>query len=197
MPRQIGPTVEILMQRVRQTGGLAVDPDFATEIYSYCEQIINAHTKRVITSTTLTTPKEKLLFHFRTEISDALEIVTIRESGRRIEKFTTLDQISAYDIDWFRNITGTRFEAWIQLSRDLLILYPGQAAISSVDIEYVRKLTQYTNFAASYNTDSELPGEDIEMVIELAEIVLLTRFRQIKEAQDKMKIFIPKYRIGK
>ena len=56
--RNIGPTVETLMRRVRQEGGLAVDLDLATKIYSYCEQVTNAFTKRIRLTTSLTTPKE-------------------------------------------------------------------------------------------------------------------------------------------
>jgi len=185
--RNIGPTVEILMRRVRQEGGLAVDPDFATKVYSYCEQVSNAFSKRVRGTTSLSVPKEKLLFNYRAEISDAIEITRVRESNRRIEKFDDVSQLSAYDIDWFRNITGTRFEAWTQLGRDILILYPGQAAASSVDVEYVKLLTLHNDFAASYNTTSELPDEDIELALKLSEIVLLCRFRQHNVLQRHLK----------
>ncbi len=195
MPRQLGPITETLMRRIRQQGGLAVNPDFALEVYSRCEQVTNTFTKRVLSSTTLNVAKEKLLIHYRdvTEgVSDAIDIVSIRESGRRIEKVDHLSKLSAYDIDFFRNITGTRFEAWCQIGRDLLVLYPGQAAASSVDIEYVKLLTLKTDFDADYNTDSELPSEDIELALKLAEVVLLTRFRQINEANILLKAITSK-----
>ena len=185
--RTIGPTVETLMRRVRQEGGLAVDPDLATKVYSYCEQCTNAFTKRVRSSTLLAIPKEKLLFNFRTEIADAIEITAVRESGRRIEKFTDLSQIAAYDIDWFRSIAGTRFEAWVQLGRDIFIVYPGQAAISAVTVEYVKLLTFYDDFAVAHDEVSELPDEDIEIALKLAEIVLLARFRQHNVLQRHLK----------
>ena len=95
--------------------------------------------------------------------------------------------MSAYDINWFRNITGTRFETWTQLGRDILILYPGQAAASSVDVTYVKLLTLHTNHKAAYNTASELPDEDIEFALKLAEIMLLARFRQHKPLQRRLK----------
>ena len=181
------------MRRVRQEGGLAVAPSFATHIYSYCEQLTNTKTQRVISTATLTTPKEKLLFHYRTEITDAIDILTIREDGRRVERAASLSALSAYDIDWFRSITGTRFEAWHQIGRDILILYPGQAAISSVSIEYVKLLTFHTDFNASYNTDSELPSEDVELALKLSEIILLANMRQLDAAKRLIEGFISKY----
>lgn len=193
MSRQIGPIVEILMRRVRQQGGLAVDVDFATEIYTRCEQIINAALKRVLVSDTLTTPKQKLLFNFRDEFPDAIEIVSVIESNRELLEAHNLFAISAYDISWFRNITGTRFESWLQIGRDLLFLYPGQTAVSSVTVEYVKLTTLRTDFEIAYNEDSELPDEDVDLALGLAEVIFLTRFRLLrsipKKLEDVLKLF--------
>ncbi len=194
MSRALGPTVEVLMRRVRQEGGLAVAPDFAMEIYTFCTQIINAFFRNVIGTTTFDVPKERLLFAYRDSgdgISDAIDICDIRDdSGVRIEKFTSLRNLSAYDPDFFRKVDGTAFEAWCQLKRDILILYPGQAAASTVDITYVKLLARYNDFEGQYNTNNELPDEDVEYAIELAEIVLLARFRQLGFIENKMKDFI-------
>jgi hypothetical protein len=181
------------MRRVRQEGSLAVAPDFATQIYSYCEQLSNTRSQRVISTTSLTIPKEKLVFHYRTEIPDAIDILTVREDGRRIERAASLISLSAYDIDWFRSIDGSRFEAWHQVGRDILILYPGQAAISSVSIEYVKLLTFHDDFNVSYNTDSELPDEDIEVALKLSEIILLANLRQLDVAKRLIEGFAQKY----
>lgn len=193
MPRQFGPIVETLMRRVRQEGGLAVEPNFALKMYSYCEQIINTHTQRVTTSGTLTVPIQRLLFNYRdaTEaFPDAIDIISIRQNSRRIEKCDNLSQFAAYDIDWFRKIDGTRIEAWHQIGRDILILYPGLVTASSVVVEYVKLLTLRTNFTLEYNIDSDLPSEDIELALKLAEIVLLARFRQIQSAANSIKTFL-------
>jgi hypothetical protein len=183
------------MRRVQQEGGLAVAPDFATTIYSYCEQIANTHTQRVIDTGVLTVPKQRLLFTYRDEFADAIDIISIRQSGRRIERVDDLTKFSAYDVDWFRSIAGTRLDAWHQIGRDILILYPGLAAASTADVEYVKLLTMHTNFAASYNTDSELPDEDIELALKIAELVLLTRFRQLPAVKRLMDAFIARYAI--
>jgi hypothetical protein len=187
MSRKIGPTVEILMRRVRQEGALAVDPDFATKIYSYCEQLTNIKLRRVISSTSLTTPKKRLLFNYRSEIPDAANITSILESNRELFSCTSLADLSAFETTWFRNITGTRFEAWHQIGKDLLILYPGQAAVSSVTVRYVKLLTLLTSFETHYNTTSDLPDEDIDVAINLAELILLARFRQTATFPKRLK----------
>lgn len=177
MSRTIGPIVEILLRRVRQEGGLAIDVDLAMEVYSRCEQIINTAFAKVLVTTTFNVPKQKLIFSLRDEFADAISIVSFTQSNRDIPQSDSLDDLSAYSPTWFRSITGTRFESWHLLGRDLFILYPGQAAASSLTITYVKLLTLHTNFAASYNSASGLPDEDVEAALTLAELVLLCRFR--------------------
>ena len=177
MSRNIGPTVEILLRRIRQEGGLALNVDLATRVYSHCEQIVNTALRRVLVSDTLTVPKQKLLFTLRDEFSDAIEVVSFTKSNRDIPRADTLADLSAYSPTWFRSIAGTRFESWLPLGRDLFILYPGQAAASSITITYVKLLTLYTNFAAAYTTASTLPDEDVDIALALAELTLLARYR--------------------
>ena len=177
MSRQIGPTIEILLRRIRQEGGFALSPDLATKVYSLCEQVVNTALKRVLVTTTLNIPKQKLLFSLRSEFPSALDIISFTQSNRDIPSVASLNDFSAFDPNWFRSITGTRFEAWHQLSRDLFILYPGQAAASSIEITYVKLLTLRDDFSANYNENSELPDEDVDIALALAELILLVRFR--------------------
>jgi len=177
MSRNIGPTIEILLRRIRQEGGIALDPDLATQVYSHAEQITNTALQRVLVTDTLTVPKEKLLFSLRSEFSDAIDIVSFEKSNRHAIRVYSLDDFAAYEVGWFRSVAGTRFEAWMQLGRDLFILYPGQAAASSITITYTQLLTLYTSFAGSYTTASELPDEDVDIALALAELVLLVRYR--------------------
>lgn len=187
MARTIGPTVEILMRRVQQEGAVAVDPDFAVEIYGRCEQVVNVALQRVIASDTLTIPRQKLLFNFRDEFSDAIDIIRLSQSSRQLYRCAHLYEFANYEKNWFRNITGTQLEAWTQIGRDILIIYPGLAAASSADIDYVKKITVYTDFSGAYNETSELPDEDVDMALGLAEIVLLLRFRQLAKIPTRFK----------
>lgn len=196
MTQYIGPIVEILLRRVRQEGGLAVAVNFATEVYSRCEQITNAAAKKVLVeNASLTVPKEKLLFNFRDEFSDCCEIISISKSNRDIYECKKLEDFSAFEKEWFRNITGTRFDAWAQIGRDLLILYPGQASASSVSVTYVKLLTLYNDFALYYDTASSLPDELIDVSLDLAEIVLFSRFKQLPFIEGKVKELVKNFQL--
>lgn len=186
MSHQIGPTVEKLVRRVRQEGGTAVPLDLACEIYSLCEQTLNTHLGLVTATSTVSIPKQKLVFEYRSIIPNAIDIKSIRQSNRRIEKISFPSMLSAYDIDWFRTINGTQFECWCQVGRDILLLYPGQAAISSIEIEFVKLLPLHTDFSLAYTTTSELPTEYSDISLSLAETILMARFRQFDGIKEQL-----------
>lgn len=194
MPYAIGPIVENLMSRVRQIGGIAVEPDFATKVLTISQQIVNLSLKRIVNSTSLTTKKSKLIYSFPGDLPNAGEIVNISEGTRQLFQFKKLSDLAAHDSTWFRNITGTRFEAWTSIGQSMFVVYPAKASGSAVTVEYVKKTTVVDNFQQYYNTSLDLPEEDTEKILRLAEVLLLLRGRKVavlqgifKEVQDTLR----------
>lgn len=186
MSRNIGPTVEILMRRIRQEGGFALDPNFATQIYSRCEQITNTALRRVISTDTISLARRKLLFNFRDLLPNAVDIISIVENNHEVYPVSDIKEFAVYSSTWFRDITGTSIESFMQIGRDILLIYPGQTAARSVSVDYVKLLTYYDNFDADYNTQSELPDEDVDVAIALAELTFLLRFRLFNAFQKRL-----------
>lgn len=188
MTRYAGPTTEILLKRIREEGGYSLDPSFALKILTHCQQMVNAGLRIITDSITLSVPKEKLIFNMRSNLPDAIDIVTIRENSRQLSKVLKLSEFSAYENTWWRNITGTRFEAFCQIGRELLFLYPGQAAISEVDITYTKLIPLLIDFDADYNTALELPDEFVNLALSLAEAILLLSTRRFNEVNKKLEV---------
>lgn len=186
MARTLGPTIEQILRRVRQEGGLAIDLDAAVKWFSRCNRTANMVLKRVLTSESFTTVKQKLVYNIRADIANCLDMLTVVEGTRELLRCKTIDDLSAYDIDWFRKIDGTQFEAWVQVARDLFILYPAKAAGSSVTVTYVKLLTAYTELQNEYTEELELPDEDVEFAMLLTELVLLSRNRKFAAAATRI-----------
>lgn len=187
MTRYVGPTIEQILRRVRQEGGLAIAPDTAVQWFSKCNQVANGVLGRVIATETFATVKQKLVYNIPADLPNVLRIISVSESTRELLHCATLDDLAAYDEDWFRAVSGTQFEAWAQLSRDLFILYPGKAAVSSVTVEYVKLLTSYTSFSGNYDDALDLPPEDVEFAMLLTEAVLLSRNRKYEAVATRIK----------
>lgn len=66
----------------------------------------------------------------------------------------------------------------MSIGRSYFILYPGKAGASSVSITSIKDLTIYTDYSALGATAMELPDEEVEIALKVAEIVALARRRK-------------------
>lgn len=184
--------VDLLQQRVRQEGNIAVTQNFATTVLSRCERLINAYLRRVTASTSFTTTAYTTIYNYRATLTTAIDILSVKESNREIS-WCSMADLSAYDQAWFRRTSQEsteRFEFWTQIGRDAFILYPAKKVNSAVTVEYSKLVTGYTTYAAVASVAFELPRDDAEYAIALAEIILLARSRQFDTVQDRMKTLI-------
>ena len=176
---------DVVMKRAYAYGGTAHDKSWVISILSKCQRVINAFTGSVESSADLTVLKEKLVYTLRNELAECLEVTKATESRAGVDhelaRVYTPEELAAYDIDWFRKIDGDRYDAWIQIGRDLLIIYPSKAANGTVTVYYT-KLTD----ALVIDTDEfDLADEDVSPVLDLAELVLLARDKQIVPGAEK------------
>ena len=186
MATTAGTVATNLIERVYATGGIAHTQAWVISILSKTQRVANAYLQAVHSSAVLTTLAEKLVYKLRDDVAAAIDVLSITDTrGGNVEQLERLDnllELSAYDVNWFRNITGTRFNTWTQLGRDLLVIYPGRAAADAVTVRY----TKLTNALTAAGTAFELPDEDVQVAKDLAEIVLLARDKQIVECSNKL-----------
>lgn len=186
MAKTAGDVSDVIIERVYASGGIAHTQAFVITLLSKTQRVANAFLRKVRTSTALAVPKEKLFFKLRDDLPSAIDVTKITESRAGTDE--ALDQTSflelmAYDADWFRNITSTRYSVWTQLGRDLLIIYPAKAAAGTATIHYTKLTTALSAIADLF----ELPDEDVHVASDLAEIILLARDKQISVTQEKIK----------
>lgn len=190
MATTIGTAVSALLTRVRQSGNISPTNDQATQILTLCQQYVNLLFRRVIITETFATTKEKLLYNLSDFSGDALKILEMRESNRSLVEVDEIQQFGSYEKNWFRNITGSRFEAWHQLSQDYFILYPGKAAASSVVVDFVKATTIYSDYTTYSGTNLEIADEDVNVLLQLSETVLLIKSRKYSLITQTLKKLI-------
>lgn len=188
MSRTVKSIVDELLERIRQEGGVVTTTDFATEIVSHSQRIINAGVRSVVGSAVLTTLAEKLIYRYRDELTSSVDVLSVAEGNRELLRFNSLADLTAYDPDWFRAITGTRFEGWCQIGRGLLVVYPGKAAASAVTVTYSTLTTAYTSYSSDGATNVDLPDEDVEMLVGVAEVMLLVRLREFDLLTKRLEV---------
>lgn len=186
MAKLAGAVATILIERVYATGGIAHTQDWVIALLSKTQRVTNAYIKSVRSSTDLAVLAEKLIYKLRDDLASAIDVTKITESrggdDENVEHVSDLMELSSYDVNWFRNITGSRYETWTQLGRDLLVIYPAKAAPGTATVHY----TKLTNALTVAGSAFELPDEDVHIASDLAEIVLLARDKQIIECSNKL-----------
>ena len=215
MARNIGPTVDILVERVRQIGGVAVTNDFATQILTISQQLVNCALRRIVSTAAFATSASKIVYPFRDTLTDAADIISVVEDNRAIFQLKRISDFAAYDLTWFRKLGSgvtvdyltwhsetmtwrsssmiwrssgaTRLEFWYQVGHDFLILWPMKADAGSVTVEYVKATTVYTSYTTATAIPFDLADEDVELAIKIAETILLLRSRKIPEIQRSLK----------
>lgn len=188
LPSRIaGEVSEQLLRRVREEGGLGTTQDFAIQTLSHCQRIVNAGLRSAVESNTLTTKAKQLIYSYRDadQLPNAVDIISIKDGNRTLQRVTSLAELCAYDTNWFR-ATGKQHDVWLQLGRDLLIIYPAKTADSTLTVNYSLLTEEFVDYAKSHNVIFDLPQENVDIALGLSEVILLLRSRMLPEAQKRM-----------
>ena len=170
-----------LLSRIRKPGTIAYSEAAIYDILSKCQQVVNHWIGRLTATGTVTTAAYTYFYDMQTELPSAMYITKMTESNRQIARLKDWRELSQYSRSWLSD-TGTRFEAYTQIGVDLLVIYPAKAAGSSVAVTYVKIPTTLSASGTAF----DLPDNDVDTVIDLAEIVLLISARNFIDAKRRI-----------
>ncbi|RLI53360.1 MAG: hypothetical protein DRP09_15970 [Candidatus Thorarchaeota archaeon] len=185
MAKTVSDVLSILLTRLRADGGVAYDnTTLLIPLLSRVQRTLNARLRRVLASGTFITSADTLIYTIRDQFPDAVDIIKITSGGRTLHKMKNWREYADYDTDWFKR-TGTRFESYAQIGRDLLIIYPALSTADSVEITYSKITDELTKTTDTF----ELYDEDIDLVILLMELICLIHQRLFVEFKKKLPFF--------
>lgn len=181
----IKATVDLLVARTRQSGGIAVELNTATEILTICQQIINIALQRVTVTDTLVTSAYQNIYEHTPGKADVLSLF---ENNKELLKANNLHEIAAYDPQLFTT-TGDTFTAWCPIGRKYFFLYPAKTISGTIGRTYVYETVVHPVYADLTTETMEMQDDDLEKVLRLAEMVLLMRSRDVQLIQATMSTF--------
>ena len=180
MPDVAKALTDQVLRRVRDVHGIAHSRDLARTLLSHSQRLLNSLLGIVTTSTTFTTYPHQQFYQISGLLTgdDAItKVMAVREGTRDLTHLANIRQLAHLDTRWVRAI-GPRFDAWTQLGRDMLIIYPAKVTSSTVTIVGAKLTTALTG----EDTALELPNEYHDHIISLAEIMLLAKQRDLVQA---------------
>lgn len=190
MATTAGTANELVQRRIYAYGGISHTDAFVISILSLCQRVYNAFARKVLDSTSLTVTAATPYFYLRNVASEAVDIITVTESVSgtlyELARVWSPTGLAGYDADWFGNVTATRYHAWFQSGRDMIFIHPTKSSDGIVSLNY-SKLTD----ALSLTTDVfEVGDEDVSAILDLTEIILLARDKQLTTCAEKMQQFM-------
>ncbi len=147
------------------------------------QKTLNYALERKVTTGTLTTASGTTLYYCTTSIAaDCLKVLTLYDSTRTIMRIPVWGSMVQYDRDWHKS-TGSRVEAWSNVSHNMVAIYPGSSVNASA--VYLQDTTTINSSDDTFN----LADTDIDLVYDLCEIIWLTHLRLYPEAGHKVEQF--------
>lgn len=169
-----------VLRRVRDVHGIAHSRELVRTLLSHSQRLLNSLLGIVTTATTFTTYPHQQFYQISGLLTGAdsiTKVMAVREGSRDLTHLANIRQLTHLDTRWVRAI-GPRFDAWTQLGRDMLIIYPAKTVGSTVTIVGAKLTTALTG----EDTALELPNEYHDHIISLTEIMLLAKQRDLVQA---------------
>ena len=185
MPDVAKNLTDELLRRVRDVHGLAHTREFARTVLSKSQQVLNTLLAIKLTATSLTTYPLQQFYTISGLLTgtDAItRVIAVRDGARDLVPLANFRQLAHLDRRWVRKL-GPRFEAWTQIGRDMLVIYPAKQLGGTVTVRGTKLTTELTGEA----TELELPNEFHDYIITLAEVILLAKQRDLGQATMQLK----------
>lgn len=181
MAETAGNLTSELLIRVRDPQGSIRNRVFARDILDRCQKIINASQALVIASQSFALEQSRLVYDVSGTITDLVEVRAVRWQDRDLDE-TTLTELKGYSRTWFRDTADDPL-AFARVGRDLLIIYPAPNAVINVDVIYTKLTTDFTAESIAI----ELSADNVDIMLDLAEIILLMQQRAFTPVADSIR----------
>ena len=180
MPDVAKTLTDQVLRRVRDVHGLAHSRALVRTLLSHSQRLLNSLLGIVTTSTSFTTYAHQQFYQISGLLTSAdaiTKVMAVKDGSRDLTHLVNIRQLNHLDMRWVRAL-GPRFDAWTQLGRDMLIIYPAKTLNSTVTIVGAKLTTELTG----EDTALELPNEYHDHIISLTEIMLLAKQRDLTQA---------------
>jgi hypothetical protein len=179
MSQPVGPLIDLILHRVFDEHGVGTSRTFVRELFSRCQNIINAAFDSTIVTVAMPTAPTLQVYDFArvAAANDVLRIKSVRDGTRDLSRIE-FERLKQIDNHWFGR-SGRRFETFAVLGRSLLIVHPQLPIASTVNVVY----TQQLPILNSDNDIVNLADDEIPQLNHLVEALVLLKQRDLDKLQ--------------
>ena len=175
-----GTVVTDVLRQVRDSGANGHTRVFTLEVISHAQRTLNAITKAVLRTQTLTLQPRQLFYSISLIFDDYIQAVAVTHLNQNLLR-TSLKGLRNSNPNWPRRF-GSVPSFYVPIGINQLIIFPSPAVAGAVDVTYIKDI----GLIPGENIAMELPDHLIPSVKNLAAATLCLRQRDFKEAQVLM-----------
>ncbi len=183
MANPIGPIITTVLQRVRDPQGTASSRDFVRKILSHAQRILNSELADAVETIDLITQPGLMFYDLSGFIPNSMNVVEVEYEFQTLPR-TDLNQLRGTDPNWSRT-RGSQYNAYAQVGKNLLILYPALSVQSTVTVRFVKD----TGILQNESEEISLLNDHLPLLDAVAEAVLLLKQRDLPEAKKRLDMF--------
>ena len=180
MGDQLGPLVDELLARTRDSGAAATTRAEVRKLLRHAEGLLGVHGAHVETFTFTSTPSSTF-YSILTTITGGDRVGRILDVRTRLKSLSkaTMNDLRSQGPRW-AHIHDDTFQTWTQWGWDLLVLWPVvPEALSITVVATAAPLTLDDTYVGSDSDTLAVNAKWSPQVLDLAEVLLLLRWRRL------------------
>lgn len=180
-------------ERVRDPNFNATTQAQTINLLSYGQQVVNGILWDVTGSASLVLQPRTLIYSVSGFLPSAVRILAIQDaSGRNLVPIGPHESLTWANPRWVTAVSDAP-RGWAMFGRDVLVIYPGVRSQQTLTVTYATLTAALATTADS----TVVPNEDDDAVMDLAEILLLMKNRDMGPCQNAMERFAARIKLLK
>jgi hypothetical protein len=185
MAENAGTASTTIANRVRDPNFQATSQANIISLMSYAQQVTNGALSDVVATATLNLAVRTPIYQLSTNIAAAIKVLAVTDaSGRDLDCLPDIFQLQQLDFHWL-TYTSDRPRDFVQVGKDLLIIWPGVLASQPMTVKYSKYIPALTGSGDA----TVVPNEDDTCINALTEALLVLKNRDLNATAQAFERF--------
>lgn len=187
MAMNVGQMSTQVATRVRDPQFLGTSQANTILLLSFAQQVVNGILGDVVSSQGLTLAPRTVIYSISGSLPSCVKVLSVRDASNRdiAPLYEGVVDLANIDLRWPVAVSDDGPYSYGAIGRDVLAFHPGVPTATPVTVYY----SELTPTLATGQDTTVVPDEDDHAVLDLTELLLLLKNRDLQPVEDALKRF--------